>query len=297
VLFSSSVFGQQYSISGEVIDEQGEPISYATVLLLKSVVKSLDTSSGFVEPIGTITDEKGFFEFNELKEWGYSLNVSFIGYKTESKTVQLFKNENFDIVLKEAAESLGEVQLTYKKPTLKKEADRLIFNVANTALIEGTILQVLKSTPGILVLESGITIKGSEPAVYINNKKVQITSRELMQLLESSSANSIKSIEVITNPSAKYDADSGTVVNIVMSKNLISGYRGSVFANYTQGVFPRHNVGTSHFFKNQKTRFNLNYSYTNNKINRDGVNVVNYLDNDNAVEEIWKSTINRNTWS
>ena len=110
-------------------------------------------------------------------------------------------------------------------------------------------------------------------------------------------SNSIKSIEVITNPSAKYDADSGTVVNIVMSKNLISGYRGSVFANYTQGVFPRHNVGTSHFFKNQKTRFNLNYSYTNNKINRDGVNVVNYLDNDNAVEEIWKSTINRNTWS
>ena len=84
-----------------------------------------------------------------------------------------------------------------------------------------------------------------------------------MQLLESSSANSIKSIEVITNPSAKYDADRGTVVNIVMSKNLISGYRGSVFANYTQGVFPRHNVETSHFFKNQKTSFNLNYSYTN----------------------------------
>ena len=64
--------------------------------------------------------------------------------------------------------------------------------------------------------------------VYINNKRVQLTSNELIQLLESAPANSIKSVEVITNPPASYDADSGSVINIIMSKNLVTGYRGSV---------------------------------------------------------------------
>lgn len=285
-----AVFGQQYSISGEVIDEQGQPIAYANIIILKAqdstIVKGI--SSG----------DFGKFTINEIDSGNYIIKVSFIGFEDFIQTISLENNIQLKpIVLKEAAESLSEVQITYKKPTLKKEADRLIFYVANTALIEGTILQVLKSTPGILVLDNGITIKGSEPTVYINNRKVQITSAELMQLLESSSANNITSVEVITNPSAKYDADSGTVVNILMSKNLIFGYRGSVFTNYTQGVFPRYNIGSSHFFKNKKTSFNLNYSYNKDKINRDGLNVVNYLDANNAIEEIWKSTIDRNTWS
>ena len=101
---------------------------------------------------------------------------------------------------------------------------------------------------------------------------------ELAQLLESSSANSVKAIEVITNPSAKYDADSGVVLNITMSKNLIVGYRGSVFTNYTQGVFPRYNVGTSHFVKNENISFNANYSYTKSKINRFSDQVINYFE-------------------
>jgi outer membrane receptor protein involved in Fe transport len=159
------------------------------------------------------------------------------------------------------------------------------------------MLQVLKPTPGILVLDSGISIKGSEPTVYINNRKVHLSSDELVELLESSSANNIKSIEVITNPSAKYDGESGTVVNIIMSKNLITGYRGSVFANYTQGIFPRYNVGTSHFFKKDKISFNLNYNYTNSKINREEDTNINYFDNNNVVDEIWNTNINRNTWS
>ncbi|MCH7523543.1 MAG: carboxypeptidase-like regulatory domain-containing protein, partial [Bacteroidetes bacterium] len=271
VLFSLAVFGQQYSISGEIIDETSQPIAYANIIILKAQDSTIVT--------GIISDDFGKFIINEINSGNYIIKVSFIGFEEITQTISLENNiELKTFVLKESAESLSEVQLVYKKPTFKKEADRLIFNIENTALIEGTILQVLKSTPGILVLDSGITIKGSEPAVYINNRKVQITSSELMQLLESSSANSIKSIEVITNPSAKYDADSGVVVNIVMSKNLISGYRGSVFTNYTQGVFPRYNIGSSHFFKNEKTSFNLNYSYTKNKINREGVNVVNYLD-------------------
>jgi len=290
VLFSPSVFGQEYSISGEIKDEQNHPISYANIILLKA------QDSTFVA--GTNSDDFGKFTIKEIESGSYLIKVSFIGFEDFSKSILLENDIELEtIVLKESVETLSEVELVYKKPTLKKEADRLVFNVANTALIEGTMLQVLKSTPGILVLDSGISIKGSEPTVYINDRKVHLSSSELTELLESSSANSIKSVEVITNPPAKYDAESGAVVNIIMSKNLISGYRGSISTNYTQGVFPRYNVVTSHFFKNEKVSFNVNYNYTNSKINRDDKDVFNYMDSNGLLDEIWTSNINRNIWS
>ncbi len=290
VSLSASVFGQQFSITGKILDERDQPIAYANIILLKTQDSTIVT--------GTSSDDFGKFITNEIDLGDYIVKVSFIGYEDFSQKVLLEGHIELEtIVLKESVESLSEVKLTYEKPTLKKEADRLVFNVANTALIEGSMLQVLKSTPGVLVLDNGISIKGSQPAVYINNRKVQLTSDEIVQLLESSSANNIKSVEVITNPSAKYDADSGTVLNIVMSKNLITGYRGSIFSNYTQGVFPRYRVGTSHFFKNSKINLNLNYNYANRKINRYGDEVVNYLDSNNDTDEAWRSKTNRNTWS
>ncbi|MBE9489248.1 MAG: TonB-dependent receptor, partial [Bacteroidetes bacterium] len=289
-LLSATAFGQQFSITGKIFDETNQPIAYANIVLLKTLDSTIVT--------GTTSDDFGKFTTNDIDSGIYIIRVSYIGFEDFSQKISLENNiELENIVLKVSTESLSAVEITYKKPTLKKEADRLIFNIENTALIEGDILQVIRSTPGVLVLDGGISIKGSSPAIYINDKKVQLSSDELMQLLESSSANNIKSIEVITNPSAKYDADSGSVLNIVMSKNLITGYRGSVFTNYKQGVFPRYNGGTSHFFKSSKTNFNLNYSYAKNKINRESEDFVNFLDNTNDIVEIWKSNINRNTWS
>ena len=290
VLLSASVFGQQFSITGKIIDETNQPVSYANIVLLTIQDSTIVT--------GTTSDDFGKFSLNELYSSHYIVKVSFIGFEDFTQSIMLNENTEIEtIILKESTESLSEVELTYKKPTIKKEADRLVFNIENTALVEGDMLQVLKNTPGVLVLDGGISIKGSEPTVYINDRKVQLNADELVQLLESTTANNIKSVEVITNPSAKYDATSGVVLNIVMSKNLITGYRGSLSTNYTQGVFPRYNMGTNHFFKNTKINFNLNYSYIKNKISRIGDDRINFLDSNNATEEIWKSDVNRNYWS
>ncbi len=289
-LISTITFSQEFSVSGKVEDINKHPISFANVIVMTQ------QDSTFVK--GNSTENNGVFKLSALEKGNYILKVSFIGYKEVYKSFNLETDLVLDtITLKEDAQALETIELTYKKPTIKKTADRLTFNIENSALIEGTMLQVLKSTPGILVLDSGISMKGTEPTVYINNRKVQLSSDDLIQLLESSSANSIKSIEVITNPSAKYDAESGAVVNIIMSKNLITGYRGSVFTNYTQGVFPIYNAGTSHFFKNKKISFNVNYNYTKSKINRDNDDAVNFLDANNSIDQIWNSNINRNTWS
>ncbi len=283
-------FNQEFSISGRVVDEQGLPIGFANVILMtqqdSTVVK------------GTSTDDNGVFSLNTLGRDTYNFRISYIGFKEVSKEIFVDKDIDFGtIILEEETQNLDEVSLVYKKPTLKKEADRLVFNVENSALVEGNILQVLKSTPGVLVINNNILVKSTSPTVYINNRKVNISSFELAQLLESSSANAIKAVEVITNPSAKYDASSGVVLNIVMSKNLVTGYRGNVFANYEQGVFPRYNVGMSHFFKSEKTNLYANYSYSDRKENRDDTEDINYLDDNQIIDENWQSFTNRNKWT
>lgn len=287
---SLSAYAQDFSISGKVFDVNNDAIELANIILLQGEEKEF--------LIGTSTDDKGFFNLDNLEEGTYYLKVSFIGLEEFEQKVVLTGNLDLkSIILKEIPENLDEVTIVAKKPTITRKPDRLVFNIENTALTENSTLGVLKSTPGVIVTEGSINIKNAPATIYINERKVQLSSSELIQLLESAPANSIKSIEVITNPPASYDADSGSVINIIMSKNLVTGYRGSVLTNYTQGVFPRYNAGTSHYFKNDKINVNVNYSYTNQKINRDQDDRVNYLDNSNEIDEVWKSNVNRNTWS
>ena len=289
-VLSLNAFAQELSILGKVIDADKNPIELANIILLEGEEKAF--------LIGTSTDDNGYFNLVNLKQGTYYLKISYIGLQEFEQKVILTGNLDLkSIILNEIPESLDEVTIIAKKPTITRKPDRLVFNVENTALVEGSTLGVLKSTPGVIVSEGGINIKSAPAAIYINNRRVQLTSDELMQLLESAPANSIKSIEVITKPPASYDADSGSVINIVMSKNLVTGYRGNVVTNYTQGVFPRYNAGTSHYFKNDDINFNLNYSYSNKKINRDQDNTINYLNDSGGIDEIWKSNVNRNTWS
>jgi outer membrane receptor protein involved in Fe transport len=283
-------YGQSLSISGTVIDAEHNPIEFANVIIL-----SEDESEVLK---GTSTDNNGFFKFFNLENATYVLKVSYIGFEGFDQKIILSGNLDLQTIqLNEVSEHLDEVSVFAKKPTIKREADRLVFNIESTALVEGNMLQVLKSTPGVLVIGDEITVKNSNPTVYINDRKVNLSSEDLNQLLEGSSANAIKSVEVITNPSARYDAESGVVINIIMSKNLITGYSGSVFANYTQGVFPRYNAGSSHFFKNENISLNVNYSYAKDKINREGDDTVNFLNNLNELNQSWRSITNRNTWS
>ncbi|WP_241974232.1 TonB-dependent receptor domain-containing protein [Winogradskyella wandonensis] len=277
-------------MKGTVVDENQKPLSYVNVVVLSSADES------FVN--GTSTNDNGQFEIESLAEGDYILKVSFIGFKTVSQSISLKSDLSLSkITLIEDAESLDAITVTAKRPTVVRKPDRLTFNVEDTALTEGTTLQVLKSTPGVIVSDGTINIKSESATIFINNRRVQLTSSELIQLLESSPANSIKSIDVITNPPASYDADSGSVINIIMSKNLVTGYRGSVSAGYTQGVFPRYNAATSHYFKNDKINLNINYSHTGQKIDREEIAEVDFLDSNNSIQEIWNSGIDRNTKS
>lgn len=283
-LCSIAVWAQAYSISGTVKDTENETVAFANILVMQSLDSTIVT--------GTSSDENGVFKIEDLKSSQYILKTSFIGFKDDFQTINLIEDiSDIIVVLEESVEALNEVQIFFEKPTLKREADRLVFNVEKTALSQGNLVEVLRSTPSVLVLDDAILVKNSTPTVYINDRKVHLSSSELIELLQGSSASNIKSVEVITNPSAKYDADSGVVLNIVMSKNLITGYNGSVFNNYTQGVFPKHTAGTSHYFKGDKTNLFFNYSYNNRKDDRVDVENISYPD------EQWNTVLDKNTWS
>ncbi|NNC50675.1 MAG: TonB-dependent receptor [Flaviramulus sp.] len=280
-LFSFIGFTQEYKITGKLIDVENKPIAYANVVLLEH-----DTSS-LIE--GTTTNDFGEFEINNIKVGSYILKISFLGYVEFTNQLDISNDINLNhIILKDDLQELEGVTIFAKKPTVKRFVDRLVFNVENSTLSNNNVLDVLKQTPGVLVYNEEITIKHSTPTIYINDRKVHLSSNEVQQLLEGTSAGNIKSIEVITNPPAKYEAEGGSVLNIITSKNIVAGYNGSVFGNLKQGSeYPKYSFGTSHFFKTKKLNTYLNYSISPRKDYRQNDEFINFRDSDNVVNTSW----------
>lgn len=279
-------FSQDFYLQATVVDEQNQPIAFSNVVI------SISENTNYIN--GTTSNEAGFFQFKNLKPNTYTLVISYLGFENYSTTVQLVDNKNLGLlVLKEKAETLNGVTVVAKRPTVNRLVDRLVFNVENSTLSNTNVLDVLKHTPGVLVHDGKITVKQATPTVYINDRKVYLSANEIQQLLEGTSASNIKSIEVITNPPAKYEAEGGAVLNIVTSKNIIAGYNGSVFGTYKQGSeYPKYALGTSHFFKTKKINTYLNYNISPRKDYRHNSEFINFIEN-NQTTSSWETDFKR----
>ena len=279
---------ETYQVSGILVDaDSNTVISYANAVLLQdgNVIS------------GSSSETSGKFTISTIAAGKYTLQISFVGYRTYSKELEITQNIDLKTIrLIKDTESLDNVEISVKKPTLQREVDRLVFNVKGTALTEDNTWEVLRRTPGVIVVNNTLSVKNSTPIVYINDRRVQLSATEIYQLLEGTSAETVRAVEVITNPPAKYDAQGGTIINIVMDKNLILGYHGSVYSNFTQGVFPRYSAGINQFYKRDKLNVFVNYNYSHAKINRDNDQHINYMDNATTTS-LWDLQINRNTWS
>ncbi|MGB3149468.1 MAG: TonB-dependent receptor, partial [Maribacter sp.] len=279
VLLFSLASAQDYKISGNILDGNGDPLVFANVLL-----QTMDS----VLIKGTATDENGIFQLEGLEKGNYLLFASYIENVSEVRAIALTSNMDIgSIVILENAQELDEVVVAYKKPTLEQKVDRLVFNIENTALSDSDIWDVLKRTPGVVVIKDELTIKGrSNIGVMINGRLVNIPQRDIINLLSGSSASNVEAIEVITNPPTKYSAEGGLLIDIKMKKNLIAGYNGSLYNRYVQGVFPKHTLGTDHFFKGKKTDFSINYSFRNAKSLSRYTDITNFFEN-NEITEKW----------
>lgn len=279
-LCTSIALAQEYQITGTIENNEGTPIEYANVLLLKKADSTVLK--------GTSSDEKGRFILDGVSSGNFFLVASYIVNTSEYIVIDVNADTNAGIVIiDETTENLDEVVVTYQKPKLERKVDRLVFNVANTALSDGTIWDLLKHTPSVSEVQGVLTVKGSSDiTVMINSRKVNLPKSDIINLLSGASASSVESIEVITNPPSKYSAEGGMLIDIKMSENLVAGYNGAIFNQYRQGVFAKHTVGSDHYFRGKKTGFSVNYSFNKEKLLTRFTDVTNFAEN-GSISSIW----------
>ncbi len=279
-LFSSLGTLAQVNLTGKLSDSDGSPVAFANVVLL-------DVVDGIYK-YGTSTDESGKFSFSNVAVGDYNFQASFVGYVTLSRKLTLQKETALNnLILETDAAMLDAITVTAKRPTVDRKPDRLIFNVENTTLSTGNAAQILKSTPGIFEMNGTYLVQNRAAAIYINNKRVYISNEELQQLLNGYSGDNVKSVEVITNPPAQYDADGGAVINIVTSKNISLGYKGSITGNWTVDTFAKYQIGTSQFYKNDWLNVYANYNYNPRKDVTLQESEIGFFNNDGTRSSRW----------
>ena len=272
--------GQTFKISGKVVDEQNQVVPYANILLLNA------SDTTFVK--GTSADDNGFFTLTDVEPNLYLLQASYVGRGSVPQALDIAKDVILGaLIIPMENNQLDEVVVTAQRPKLQKLPDRLVFSVENTVVSQGTSWDILKSTPGVIVNQDELMIRGQRATVYLNDRKVQLSGQEVQDLLQGLSGTNIKSVEVIANPPARYDAEGGPILNIVTSKNIIPGYKGSVNGAYTQAVFPKFSVGTSHYYKTDKLHLFANYTINPQKTLIKTTKGINFMDNANSVFSQW----------
>lgn len=171
-----------------------------------------------------------------------------------------------DSVVETSITVLEEIVITKKKALYTQKSDKMVFNVENSIVSEGgTALDVLSRAPGVVVSQDGeLSIRGQQGVgVMINGKLTQLSQKELANYLKSTTSSNIKQIEVITNPSSKYDATGKAgIINIILKKPNSDGLKGTAFTNYGRGRKNRTNSGLNLSYNKDKFGIFGNYSYT-----------------------------------
>jgi outer membrane receptor protein involved in Fe transport len=232
-LVSSTAPKGNSKIAGVVLDEDGKkPVEFATISLLdKATGKTVD---------GTISDDKGRFTLSRLAAGQYKLLVSFLGYETRAvEDITLGNKDEVNvgtISLKSDSKVLQEVSVVGEKDLVEDKVDRLVYNAEKDLTNAGTSAsEVLKKVPGLTVdLDGNVALRGSSNIrVLINNKPSAMMATSVADALRQIPADLIKSVEVITSPSAKYDAEGPAgIINIITKKNSLQGVNGVVNAGY-----------------------------------------------------------------
>ncbi len=255
------LFALQKSISAQnlkitVKDSQNQPLVGATVKLTK--IK--DNTVVYVS-----SNLSGLAFFQKLENTLYHLEISFIGYQTLTKTINLSQNNlSFEYKLKDDALQLDEVTVSAKSSLIRVEDDKLIVDPENLAAISNNVYEVLENTPGLYVdQDGGVFLNSVTPAkVYINGREQKMTNQDISTILQNLPPNSVQKIEILRTPSTKYDAaSSGGIINIVLKKGFKIGKFGSVNTGFFQNKFSNSELGFSFNDSGEKISFYLNANY------------------------------------
>ncbi|MBP1677477.1 MAG: TonB-dependent receptor [Bacteroidetes bacterium] len=252
-----------YTIKGKIVDSSNQtPIDFVNVALYKT---NSETPTA-----GVTSDNNGNFQLPQIPNGNYTLKVSFVGYNTLNLPLHVDGKEmNIGIIkLVEDSKTLNEVQVLGQGTQMKFDIDKKVFSVdQNLASAGGSATEVLQNIPSVDVDNEGnISLRNnSSVEVWINGKPSGLTAENRAQILQQMPAESIESIEVMTNPSAKFNPE-GTagIINIVLKKNRKAGYYGSLSAglSYSDGTKkPGGTLGANVNYSSGKVDAFLNIGY------------------------------------
>ncbi|TLV02500.1 TonB-dependent receptor domain-containing protein [Dyadobacter luticola] len=261
----ANVFAQSKSnlkISGKITDAAtGKAVEYASVGVTDQVSNKVVN--------GAVTDSTGYFEVTGLSTGTFTVNIDFIGYEKKSVTnVQMgVSGKTVDlgnIALTPTVKTLAEVTVTGRAAIIENQIDKIVFNAANDVTSQaGVALDVLKKVPQVSVdIDGNVELQGNPNVRFlINGKPSSVFGNSLTDALASIPANQIKSIEAITSPGAKYDAQgTGGIINIILKDNRLQGVNGSI--NLAAGTRLENGSLNLNFRKNN---FGLNAFFSGNK--------------------------------
>lgn len=253
-------------ISGYVYDRQtSAPLEGVSVQLIKSRDSSLYKGAG--------TNAKGYFKIEDIEQGRYSLSIDLTGYNKVIRPVNMFKPEEkiitLDTIFLKSGTETDEIVVESEKPYMEIKGEKKIFNVDQSMSITGgTAIEVLKNIPSVAVdMDNNISLRGGQQIkFFINGRPV---TGSISRILEQMPAEQLSSVEVITNPSAKYDAEGSTgIINLVMKKYDDSGFNGQL--NLNTGTGDKYGSGINFNYRKDKYNFTGSYDYRMRNMNFTG---------------------------
>lgn len=271
-LFVSSTAFAQTTISGRVFSsEDSQSLVNSTVSVFRAGTSELVT--------GVFTDEDGRFSISDLPVGEYDITISYIGFEPVKRQVLIGTlNKALDlghIFMNPASEELGEITVTGQKQVVSSVLDKKVYSTENfVSGSSGSALDIIKTLPGVVIdQESRIILRGSDKvAILIDGKQSSLTGFGSQKGLENIPASQIESIEIINNPSAKYDAAGmAGIVNIIFKKSATGGFSGDIGLSPGIGMLTKRKAdlptGMSSYSNNWKLTPSLNLNYKTGKLN------------------------------
>ena len=232
LFFSNQIIiGQQFDVKGKVLNENGNPIAFATAVLFEH--DSIPVSSTYTDSLGNFTLKQ--------KSGSYRLDIAWLNSKTITTEIVLFQDLDIgDFVLNENT-NLEEISIMVRKKTFERKTDRIIFNVSQSVATNGSsALEALALTPLVSISGQGeIAIVGkNKVGILIDDKIVYLSGNELISYLNTIRAENIDRIEVLTSPPSKYDAQGNSgLINIILKKNKNLGWNGNLTSAVKQATY------------------------------------------------------------
>ncbi|CAM1341393.1 TonB-dependent receptor domain-containing protein [Tenacibaculum aestuarii] len=276
---------QNSQLTGTTLDKKNnQPIPFVTITCKNTSDEILT---------GAISDEKGNFKIEKLPKENLLLTFQFIGYKTFEKKIDLKKNSKIGTVfLEENTTQLDEVEIQGETSTIIQKIDRKIIHVGNNLTATGaTSLEMLENIPSVDVnqLSGTVSLRGNENVrVLVNGKPSNVNTAQLLKQIPS---NSVKSVEIITNPSAKYTPEGMSgIINLILKKNTKIGFNGNLVVGVKHSRNTKPDIILNTNYKTGITNFYLNYNTswgdyeTFNDLERTDINLtqdIDFLNNSN----------------